>query len=479
MKRNLLIISAIACTTMLSCSKEPAQQENPGCPKISNELTINAKATTKTSLGNNNSVIWVEEDILIVFDHEGTGVEFEMIANEESSASFKTNEWTGKTPVYASCSQAGNDAACSTDGVLTVKLASEQHIHAANTYGKNASASVGKIIDNVGTYSIDEMKNVMGLLGINLKSTEVASIEVEAIGSENMAGFIDVNYAKMEAGETDFWTATASKMQSSSIILTPTDDALENDCFKAGSYYISLLPQTYSQGLQFTLKDKNNQLLATKTIGAEGGVTISRSAIKNTDGFLDMIDMLPETFSVNIVFNDKPFGDYPSQADQDSGRGEEYVYDYSFEYNGTQKTEPLTFTICRGYHTGTDGSYDGYYRYFKVDYDSPAKGNYAMRFNKAWGWIKTPAIAGRTLKSVTVSTSNTAAKQWKIRTAHNSGDLKEWNSAATATALNTKTFTFTKGEVFPYTSYYIWFGSSNTDVVSISLEYTKELPETE
>lgn len=476
MKRNLFIISATVCIAMLSCSKEPAIQENPGCPKISNELTINAVAT-KTALGNNNSVIWVEEDVLVVFDHEGTGVEFEMISNEESSAYFKTSEWTGKTPVYASCSQAGSDAACSTDGILTVKLSPEQHIHAANTYGKNASASVGKIIDNVGSYSIDEMKNVMGLLGINLKSTEVASIEVEAIGSEKLAGIVDVNYAKLDADDSDFWTATSSKEQSSKIIVKPVDDALENDCFKAGSYYISLLPQTYAQGLQFTLKDKNNQLLATQTIGADSGVTINRSTIKNTEGFLDAVDMLPADFTVNIVFDDKPFGTYPAQAAQDSGKGEQYVYNYSYEYNGTPKTEPLTFTICRGYQTGTDGSYVGYYRYLKVDYGGPANGKNVMRFNKAWGWIKTPAIAGRTLKSVTVSTSNTSSKQWKIRTAHNSGDLREWNQAATTTALNTKTFTFTKGEVFPYTSYYIWIGSANTDIVSISLEYTKELPE--
>ena len=143
---------------------------------------------------------------------------------------------------------------------------------------------------------------------------------------------------------------------------------------------------------------------------------------------------------------------------------------------GMNKTEPLTFRIGRGYHK-TGDVYDGYYRYLLIDYASPANNTYAMRFNKAWGWVLTPAIAGRTLKSVTVSISNTASKQWKVRSAVNGGDLSDYSAAATSSALNTHTVSFVKGDVAPFTSYYIWFGSQNTDVVSISLEYAKELPE--
>ena len=478
MKRFILFFAAaIGVAVALSCSKEPAKQDNPGLPKISNELVITANTSgTRTELGAGNSVLWVNEDVLYVFDQDGTGVEFNMVSNNGTSASFETTEWTGKTPVYASCSQAGSDAACTAGGILTVKLATTQSIHAANTYGKNASVSVGKITDNVGTYTIDEMKNVTGLLGFSLKSTEVASIEISSVGSETMAGFVDVDYAKLAADNVNFWTETAAKAQSSTITVTPSGDALDNGTFKAGSYYISLLPQAYASGLQFTLKNKSGNIIGTQTIGATGGVTISRSKIKETEGFLDSIDMLPNEFTVDIVFNDRPFGDYPAQADQDPGTGEEYVYNYPYTYMGMNKTEPLTFTIGKGYHQ-TSGAYDGCYRYLLIDYTSPANGTYAMRFNKAWGWVLTPAIAGRTLKSVTVSISNTASKQWKVRTAVNGGDLSDYSAAATTTALNTHTVSFNKGDVDPNTSYYVWFGSQNTDVVSISLVYAKELPE--
>lgn len=478
MKRYLLIIAAaIGIALASSCSKEPAKQDNPGLPKISNELIITANtSSTRTELGAGNSVLWVNDDVLYVFDQDGTGVAFDMVSNNGSSASFETSEWTGKTPVYASSSQAGNDAACNASGVFTVKLSPEQSIHAANTYGKNASASVGKITDNVGTYTIDEMKNVSGLLKFSLKSNEVASIVISAVGSETMAGFVDVDYAKVAADNANFWTETPAKSHSSSITLTPSDDALENNAFKAGSYYVSLLPQTYASGLLFTLKNKSGDTIGTQTIGATGGVTITRSKIKETEGFLDSIDMLPASFTVDIVFDDKPFGDYPAQGDQDPATGEEYVYNYPYTYMGMDKTEPLTFTIGRGYHK-TSEVYDGYYRYLLIDYASPAKGKYAMRFNKAWGWVLTPAIAGRTLKSVTVSIASTGTKQWKVRSLVNGGDLSDYSAAATTTELNTHTVSFVKGDVAPFTSYYVWFGSQNTDVVSISLEYAKELPE--
>lgn len=473
MKTNYLLLVTTICAALWSCSKEPAQQPAPGCPKISNELTITAKAATKTAL-NGTSVVWRNTDVLVVFDNDGTGVQFATEDHDAAAATFTTTDWTGKTPMYASSSQAGAEAAGTPAGLLTVKLDPQQNIHAIGTYGANASASVGKITDNVGTYSIEAMKNVMGLVEFTLKTNVVASIEVESVGGEKVAGFVDVDYALLVADDAGFWTATASKEQSSRITLLPVDDAIENGTFKAGVYYVSLLPQKYAQGLKFTLKDKDGAVLATRKIGTAAGLTIGRSVITKTEGFLDSVDKLPATVTLELKFNDKPMGaTLPDMDQQDSKKGEVYQYSYMYTYEGAEETETFDYVICKGTNATTSR-----YRYLVCDYDSPAKGTTVMRVDKAWAWIKTPAIAGRTLQSVTLSLSSTGSKGWKVRASSGADDIKAAVSkGATTTELNTQTLTFYKGEVAAATPYYIFFLNQNTDIVSVKLVYSKEISE--
>ena len=290
MKHTSIFLFAVVAA-ICSCSKDIIDRT----AEDSGNLSITALGT-KTVL-DGTSVNWTSNDVLVVFDNENTGVNFTTTADKTSYATFTTSNWTGKTPVYASCSQAGADAACSS-GILTVKLDPAQVVKDKSTYAENASASVGIVSGNVGEYTISEMKNVQGLIRFSLKTGFVGSISVEAVNGEAIAGFVDVDYSKIAGGESAFWTATPGKKQSSTITLTPDGNAAKDGLFDAGVYYVSVLPQTYAKGLRFVVMDKGGDTLCSRTVGSETGLSIARSKIVKLDGNLDNIDTLPETISL-------------------------------------------------------------------------------------------------------------------------------------------------------------------------------------
>ena len=501
MKRiSFLLLAGLAIWTACSKDNEAGKPDpvDPNPSTVETKLSINVAAETKTMVMGGLTPLWVKTDTLVVFDNTGKAVKFTTEANREASAVFTTNSWTeGNTPGYASCSAVVNDAAGTSEGVLTVKLADAQRLVEQQSYGRNASALVGVVEGEEGNYTISSMKNVSGLLKIAIDRTDIASITIDAVGGEQLAGYADVNYSKLVAGDADFWTASAGKETSSSVVLTPGGTAINEDgCFKANYYYVSLLPGTYSQGLRFTLRDTLDAVLVQRTAGAESGITIARNEVRELSMKLD--DLLPKTITIDLQFlndsdaNPLGFGSLSADA-EDATNGESYPYSYPYQFGGESKTLNLDFTVCKGATAGA--------RYYYANPGSlvyPAGSRKPVFFVvKAGAWIKTPAIPGRFLQEVTFAHGNGsgAAKQLQVRRELSESAFAYTSTAAsqvaTADGPNVQTIKFfssghtlngttqTGGTTAVNKSYYLWFNTANTRVYQLKLVYTNKLPDPE
>lgn len=427
---NLFFIAAAALVAAASCSKEPqAEPVKESAPALSNELAVTAVSETKAYLdasGETAVMKWRTTDVLVVFDEELNGVGLTNgSTNGSTTATFTTTEWTGKTPVYAAayCPNYGEDRilTCPSEGVMSVKYRSTIPVDMVGCSGFMSSAMVGKIEGSEGSYTVSEMKNVMGYVGFTLSKANVKKVTVESIGGEPVSGWVDVDYAKIIANNPAFWTATADKAQETKITLTPSGTAKTGNCFKAGTYYTPLLPQTYAQGIKFTLYNESDEVIGEKTVGATGGMTVVRSQKVTISKALDSVN-LPETVVIDLNFYDaanpetpcNPFGfTDPGASNENATTGENYnvKYDFTDPVTGNPASTEFTFTVCKS--SSSAGATHYYYKY----YTNNVFGNgYVLVFDNSSSWIGFPAIEGKYLSSVEIRTGNGADKEFNFKT---------------------------------------------------------------
>ena len=294
-----LALSAIAAMTLWSCAEEPIQPEElPGenieQPEVTGiPLTIAVGAETKTVFDEKSrQAYWQKTDKLYVFDNENAGVEF--TADQEGSAlkastTFSTENWTGKTPLYAAYSRAAAPSSTST-GVLRVKVPSEQMINNANSFAQTANPSVGKVEMVEEAYVVEEMKNVGALIVFTFKDgTQVTSVTIEGGNGEQVAGEVDVTYSDLKWAAVENGAATKVELTSNASNAKLSTDGCFRTRDDAGNilkYYAVILPGTYSKGLKFTLKMKDGSTLE-KTVGASAGLTVERNSVKGFDKAID------------------------------------------------------------------------------------------------------------------------------------------------------------------------------------------------
>lgn len=506
---KLIKLFSIAATTLMafaSCSKEPVvSPQKEATADIKTTLTVTAGCETRAWLdasGSTNVMKWRTTDSLIVFDDELKGVALGTTAKNTPTATFTTAKWTGRTPKYAAAYCPNFNEAkvltCQSEGVMSVKFRAVHTIDNLSSSSFQSSAMVGKVEENAGAYSISEMKNVMGFIGFSLSTAKVKTVTAESIGGEPMSGWVDVDYEKLVKGDKAFWTATSGKAQESLITLTPAPKGAANGgteaapLFKAGTYYFAVLPQTYAQGIKFTLYDGNNEVIGEQTVGTNGGVTVVRSQKLNISKSLDSVK-LPDTVVIDLYFGSgtNPLGFTSPGAANESESGETYDYTYTYEDPDTHETKTTTFPVmvCRG--TLEDSSAYGY-RYLATTGTSYGNGTKVVQFHKCLsGWIKAPAIEGRYLQSITLSHGNTAAgNHMRIKTipaaTSSIAQMTLTKGGTTAPATMTVNF-YTDGNDCNNTSmnanttsintaYYMIFAEKNQVIDRLTFTYTKSLP---
>ncbi len=360
----------------------------------------------KTTDGN-SQISWSRTDSLLVFDENNAGFKLGTTDNG-AKAIFYSHKWGGNRPRYAVFSTGSDDITCTSDGILSVMLDNVQQVGTLNSYAEDAIISVGKINGNKTAYKINPMKNLSGLIKVAMSDSTAKSITVEAIGGEFMTGYVDVDYARLERADEEFWTATPGKAQSSSVTIAPvsgSDAETLDGCLKTGSYYISVLPQFYAKGLRITVDYGNGNTLV-RTLGETDGITIPRSDFNAFDGTLD--DTLPDVITIELSFynenDENPLGAFVPVADQNVA-GEEYSYTYNYMLDDAPASKDFIFTISKGKNSAT-------YQHYKA---SGLDHNVLLFGAKNNAWIKLPGIPGRYLKSVSMSHGNTTAKRFRVQ----------------------------------------------------------------
>lgn len=452
---TLLIVSMLLST---SCASE-----NFDSPDVETEpLSIRVGSESKTILKDETEVCWTNDDKLQVFDENGNGVTFSnSLESPASSASFSTSLWpVGAVPAFATFCDPASISEClcnAEDGIITTCICENQTVQDAASFSRNANASVGKVIGTDGGWTVTTMKNVTGLIKLSFTgNNNIQSIDIEAIGGEPVAGWVDIDYEKLMAGNADFWSLNETKQQPQKITLVPGE----------GDALAALLPQTYSQGLRLTMTDSYGKK-AERTVGKDSGLSIDRGVIKTfttavDDGLEFKADELPETLTFTI--GGTGWNLNPSCIADSSQKGDGDSYTYKYTDPETGYTGSFTFVISKGADS-IDGA--------QYSYNTS---NRTIKFTKSGSWIKAPAIEGRTLESVTVSSGTSGARNISITAGSHGGDEIMASTPVPANGQFTKKFTSDDNpKTEPNTAYCINMKNGTSTWKSITFVYSKAL----
>lgn len=317
MNTGLILKSAAvlgaAAVTLFSCTKEDITPA-PGIGEGSH-LEIYAGSGdfgTKTILNEKYMYPqWIAKDTLFVFDSDGTGVAFTSgVTTPAYTATFATDEWTGKTPRYAAFT--GGTATSPSEGVLRVNIPGVQAAANENSFAQRANPSVGTISESDGNYVIDTMRNVAALIAFSVKDTNIVSITIEGGAGEQIAGDVDVDCSTLS------WSAAADGDVQTSVTLTQTGKRASVAHTVNGetvhtflpvyngdslNTYAAVLPCTYSQGLKFTLTKLDGSTVV-RTLRSSTGLTLSRNQVIR---FTSPIDDANSDFEISDLASLKRF----------------------------------------------------------------------------------------------------------------------------------------------------------------------------
>ena len=300
--KNTFRFFALAAVVAAFASCDKIQDEVPAV-KEGRTISLTVGTETKTILKTSGAIWWLSTDRLCVFDNTAAPFQFTFTgdSNTSASATFVNDNYTGSTPVYAVHFDRNTIEQASYDGtkVVTGQVKAAQSIMNKKSFAKDASFSVGKIVQNGDNYSVETMKNCFSLIKFQLNSADIDAISVKGLNNEILAGWVDVDCDKLAAEQSGWWTANTTKGAATEIELTVSGSGATNGHFAANSeYYIAVLPQTLS-GLEITLT-KSNGSTATRTINSP--IVLNRSKIKAFENPLDK-DLTFETTHEPIILD--------------------------------------------------------------------------------------------------------------------------------------------------------------------------------
>lgn len=232
MKKYSMILAA-AFVAFASCTKEAAPELTPA-----NELSFSATASdcAKTVLADNVKTLWTPGDEISVFDGVANNKFTTNIAENAAVAQFdgtaaSAEEYYALYPYNAAASLSGN--------AISTTLPAAQTAVEGN-YDSAAALLVAKTSTNALNFS-----PVASFLKITT-SEAVASIKVTANAGENLAGDCVLSVAET-IGVTGGSAATAELGGESAL--------------QAGTYYVAVLPATYTKGLTVTLVSESGAVI--------------------------------------------------------------------------------------------------------------------------------------------------------------------------------------------------------------------------
>jgi len=497
MKRINAILLATAVLSVAACVEKP-QADSPQQTQKGElvEMTLNGAVDdnvglmTRTTYSGRN-IFWEEEDAITVF-FEGDDIlsstfTESLLFNDNRQASFtglgdeSANAYLAVYPAAEGYTYDGTD--------LTVTIPSEQ-VAVRNGFASGANVSVAYSSD-----SALKFRNVGSLIAFRFETAEDAArtasvtfrakavAEGEYLG---ITGSASVNIQEQQPEESSeepvkYIPVVAGSGSAGYVTLAAPEGGFEYNATSPVTYYAVIYPGNYANGFELTYTT-NDQTPQTFTINNDEPVELTRNSLLSMGAIPNPYDTLPEVITISLDFlnatNVNPLGSFPKMAEQ-SAEGNDYTWNYSYEYDGKAMTEPMTFTLYKGSgysYTYLNGAATGTDKYL---YILNSSANTCMKF---------PAIRGRYLKSVSISHTGTAyIRNFRLQEGYPTAGHYYTISATpeTAESVATASVKFPTGtddtaklnETKPGVSYYVQFtNASKYSITNITLVYTKQEP---
>lgn len=229
MKRTLFIL--VASLTAFTCTdklQEKAPSEDG--PLVPLKFTATGESPTKTSLGEDFSILWNADDRITVFAGENAdGREFAVESVSEDGRSAVFSGLSAVSPVYYALSPAQGDAAIG-GGVISAVLPARQSA-VEGSFAAEANVSVAKSTDgNL------KFRNIGSVVGFKVGNDGITAVRLS--GAESLAGRADIE-----------WNGGAQKAT-----VTEAENFVElAGTFEKGkTYYFVAYPSSFTSGTVLT-----------------------------------------------------------------------------------------------------------------------------------------------------------------------------------------------------------------------------------
>ena len=387
---NTLFITA-AAVFAFSCEKPANDNITPSEENLV-ELTLTVGADTKTQLGgeNNTSIIWQENDKLIVFD--GTANREFAIKDFEpgkNSAVFTGLALPAEKYYVVHSTAEGSEPVFTVpeegDPYVTGILVANVQKAVKGSYDPAAFASVGIAEVKEGETDLSvQMRNTCSLVKVSLKSSDIKTIEISTT-DENQYLTAKCKYTFKE------YPAIAAQSDRYLSAVLDSESAME-----PGDYYIAILPRELTNlTVKYTKTDGS-----TASVTATGTFNFKRSSI------------------VPLGIDDSAL-EFPNENEP-----EEPVVPEELVLTVDCASQPFTENIATSSSAYVKESKTWYLEQDEVQYpfviDCGEKGyryvSNSIRLNEGGatkGSIKTPAIENMKLVSVYVNVTNGASDTGK------------------------------------------------------------------
>ena len=231
-KYSLIIGTGAILLAAISCSVEESKENIAESTRV--RMEFSAGASTKTSLADDNRVLWSENDAISIFDNAGN-CRFGIASGEDSPTGVFTGEALMQD-TYHALYPYSSDASC-TAGIISAVLPPEQ-TYAEGTFATMLNPSAAKT--EAGSKILD-FKNIASVLQVNVGNLTGKNVEEISVSADDaIAGAYTVDMNGTE------YSATAADGAVNEVRLAAGGK-------NAGTYYLVLLPGKHS-GMVVTVR---------------------------------------------------------------------------------------------------------------------------------------------------------------------------------------------------------------------------------
>ena len=483
MKKLFYMISAVALmASFASCNKIEQGNTSAETPSVDGTTTITVSASVPQTkvlfMGKDqNKLRWTSGDLVTLFGENGSSLT-STAPETGATSNFTFAGWPAEdTPRYLVYNgalldeieegqlQSGSSVRPPVfeDGKVTMTVRTSQSITNDYSFGKHANLSIGALVLGADGGYTTEMKNVCGVIKFSFANKDKIQVKnvlirnVDASASP-MAGMVKVDY------NDGVPTAEVIEGTGKTEVLVKA----KGDCFENKYYCACILPGIYEPEIVLNYDIDGVEPIRLK---AQDGakIEIKRNEIFDF-GTIDNIKLPEQPGTEKIVFN----MDFTNRnlftttmVSQGNSGAKDNPVSYTYQMGDTGYVFKIRST---GYGWSSGTTVDGVqYAHFRLCNNVEGKK----------GYLQLPGIPEYKLTSVNVETNNTASKTYTIYSGDPYSDDAVVNvslnvevpGGSTADKRYSKTATLVNPVVGE--SYYLYVDSSNTQITTLVLTYTK------